>query len=171
MKITVKKGDITKEQTVAIVNAAKQSLEGGGGVDGAIHAAAGPSLLEACKKINYKMDDDGAEYKFDPNGNIIRCDIGEAIITQGFNLSAASVIHTVGPRCVTPGIASVDDKLMLHKCWFNCLVKAIIYNCKTVAFPSISTGIFGFPINEAARVAMSSINLFSITHTLRNNPK
>lgn len=137
-KISIQKGDITLLETDAIVNAANTSLLGGGGVDGAIHKAAGPALLDACKKL------DG-------------CPTGEAKITEGFNLCAKYVIHTPGP--VWSGGKSNEIPL-LHNCYHNSLVLAMEHKIYTIAFPNISTGVYGFPKDKAAMIALFSVNQF-----------
>ncbi len=142
MKIEVIKGDITKIAVDAIVNAANTSLLGGGGVDGAIHRAGGAAILEDCRKIIAKQGG---------------CKTGEAVITTAGNLSARYVIHTVGP--VWNG-GKKDEHLKLAACYNNSLRLASDKNCKTVAFPNISTGIYHFPKNKAAEIAISTTALF-----------
>jgi O-acetyl-ADP-ribose deacetylase (regulator of RNase III) len=132
-------GDITMQQVDAIVNAANSSLMGGGGVDGAIHRAGGPAILEDCKKIAAKTG---------------RLPAGEAVITTGGNLPAKHVIHTVGP--VWGGGIRNEDALLAN-CYRNSLRIAAENNCRTVAFPSISTGAYRFPIDRAARIAIGTI--------------
>lgn len=134
-QILVIEGDITKQKVDAIVNAANTSLLGGGGVDGAIHHAAGPELLAECRQLN-------------------GCATGEAKITRGYNLSADWVIHTVGP--IWRGGNAGEDQL-LAKCYRSCFALAEQYEIRTMAFPAISTGAFGFPRERAAKIAVSEI--------------
>jgi O-acetyl-ADP-ribose deacetylase (regulator of RNase III) len=138
-KIELVKGDITKIKTDAIVNAANTSLMGGGGVDGAIHRAGGPEILEACRKIVAKQGG---------------CKIGEAVITTGGDLPAKFVIHTVGP--VWNG-GKYDEENKLANCYKNSLQLAVNNHCKTIAFPNISTGIYHFPKKDAARIAVKTV--------------
>ncbi|MCD4822552.1 MAG: O-acetyl-ADP-ribose deacetylase [Methanococcoides sp.] len=134
-RIVVTKDDIVKLKVDAIVNAANKSLLGGGGVDGAIHKAAGPQLLEECRFL------DG-------------CLTGEAKITSGYRLPAKYVIHTVGPIW-KEGASGEDNKLA--KCYRNSLKVAAKNGVRTIAFPSISTGAYGFPVEKAAKIAMREI--------------
>ncbi len=137
-RITVIEGDITQQVVDAIVNAANNALAPGGGVAGAIHRAAGPGLWEECRTLG-------------------GCATGEAKITKGYNLPAEWVIHTVGP--VWQGGARQEDEL-LARCYRNSLALAERHALKTIAFPSISTGIFGFPMERAARIGVAEIKSF-----------
>lgn len=135
MKWEVVKGDITTLEVDAIVNAANKSLLGGGGVDGAIHRAAGPELKEACRKLN------GAE-------------TGEAKLTEGFNLPADSIIHTVGP---VYNDGTRGEAELLKACYENSLKLARENKIKSIAFPSISTGAYRYPVEEAAEIAVDTV--------------
>jgi O-acetyl-ADP-ribose deacetylase (regulator of RNase III) len=128
-------GDITKETTEAIVNAANSSLLGGGGVDGAIHRAGGPKILEECRKLG-------------------GCPAGEAKITTGGNLAATYVIHTVGP--IYRGGCSGEPET-LASAYGNCLKVASKNNIKSISFPSIGTGAYGYPLKDAAAIALSVV--------------
>jgi O-acetyl-ADP-ribose deacetylase (regulator of RNase III) len=132
-KIEIRQGDITKLEVDAIVNAANTSLLGGGGVDGAIHRAAGPRLLAECRGIG-------------------GCPTGEARITKGYRLPARHVIHTVGP--VYGG--TPRDRELLAGCYRNSLALATRHNLASVAFPAVSCGVYGYPIEEACRVAVDT---------------
>lgn len=138
------KGDITDMDTDAIVNAANSSLLGGGGVDGAIHRKGGPKILEECRLIRKTQWPDGLP-------------TGKAVITSGGNLKAKYVIHTVGP--VWLGGLHVESEL-LKQAYRNCLKLAVANKIRSIAFPSISTGAYGYPIQEASRIAISTINKF-----------
>jgi O-acetyl-ADP-ribose deacetylase (regulator of RNase III) len=137
-KIKIHKGDITKLNVDVIVNAANPTLLGGGGVDGAIHRAAGKELLEECKKLN-------------------GCKTGEAKITKGYNLSAKYVIHTVGP--VWNGGKHNEDEL-LTSCYRNSLKLAVENGIQSIAFPSISTGVYSFPLERATKIALDEVTKF-----------
>lgn len=143
-RVVVKFGDITQEETDAIVNAANSTLMGGGGVDGAIHEAAGEKLTDECAEIRR------VQY---PNG----LPTGEAVITSGGNLTARFVVHTVGPIY---GSNKGKDAQMLADCYSNCLRIAAENNIQTISFPSISTGAFGYPKEEAAQVSSQIIEDF-----------
>lgn len=134
-RITVVKGDITRQTVDAIVNAANSSLLGGGGVDGAIHRAAGPGLLKECRKLN-------------------GCPAGQAKITGGYNLPAKWVIHTVGP--VWKG-GNYGEEETLACCYRSCFELAKHYDIKIIAFPSISTGAYRFPVEKASKIAVIQI--------------
>jgi O-acetyl-ADP-ribose deacetylase (regulator of RNase III) len=142
-RIELTRGDITKLRVDAIVNAANESLLGGGGVDGAIHRAAGPSLLEECRKIG-------------------GCPTGEARITKGYRLPARYVIHTAGP--VWFGGGHGEDEA-LRKCYWNSLNLAEQNEIQTLAFPSISTGAYGFPIERASRIAVATVGDYIMRST------
>ncbi|AFD05915.1 O-acetyl-ADP-ribose deacetylase [Solitalea canadensis] len=142
MKIEVIKADITTIAVDAVVNAANSSLLGGGGVDGAIHRKGGSSILEECIKIRERQGG---------------CSTGEAVITTAGNLPAKHVIHTVGP--IWNGGNNNED-LLLSNCYTNSLRLAIDNSCKTVAFPNISTGVYHFPKNKAAQIAVDTIQHF-----------
>lgn len=140
--LTLTVGDITKQTTDAIVNAANGTLLGGGGVDGAIHRAAGPELLEECKAIR-KEKLQGEELP-----------TGDAVITKGYRLPAKFVIHTVGP--VWRGGNYNEDNLLAN-CYKNSLKLAQEYNLASIAFPSISTGAYRFPVKRASQVALAAL--------------
>ena len=140
-KISLLQGNIVDQETEAIVNAANSSLMGGGGVDGAIHRAGGPVILQECLAIRKKDWPGGLP-------------TGEAVITTGGNLRAKYVIHTVGP--VWNGGGSGEEKNLIH-CHVNSLLVAASKNLKSVSFPAISTGAYGYPISLASRVALSSV--------------
>ena len=137
-KIDITLGDITNLEVEAIVNAAQNKLTGGGGVDGAIHEVAGPELYEECIKIGW-------------------CDFGDAKITKGYNLPAKYVIHTVGPMWGDTSRADEEKDKLLRDCYINSLKLAEEKGLKTIAFPSISTGFFHFPIDRAIPIAFNSV--------------
>ena len=137
-KIEVVEGDITKQAVDAIVNAANTTLLGGGGVDGAIHRAAGPELLDECRKLG-------------------GCATGEAKITKGFRLLAKWVLHTVGPVWRDGRHGEAD---LLASCYRSCFALANQHSVRTIAFPSISTGAYGFPMDRAARIAVRETKAF-----------
>lgn len=137
--IEIERGDITAQDTDAIVNAANEALAGGGGVDGAIHSAAGPDLLVACRELE----------EVRPG---VRCPTGEARLTSGFELPARFVIHAVGPRYSMP-----DASALLERAFSSSLTLASNHpEIRTVAFPAISCGIYGYPVDEAAPIAISA---------------
>jgi O-acetyl-ADP-ribose deacetylase (regulator of RNase III) len=136
--IELVQGDITQQDTDAIVNAANSGLAGGGGVDGAIHRAGGPSIMEECRKIG-------------------RCPTGEARITRGGNLKARHVIHAVGPIYNN---GKNDEALALSSAYWNSLQLARDYHLASIAFPSLSTGAYRYPVRDAAKVALQTVVTF-----------
>ena len=141
-RIEITQGDITKVRADAIANAANTTLLGGGGVDGAIHRAAGPELLAECRTLG-------------------GCRTGEAKITKGYRLPASYVLHTPGP--VWHGGGQNEEEL-LASCYLSCLCLASDHGCKTVAFPSISTGVYRFPLEKAAPIAVGTIAVYLNAH-------
>jgi O-acetyl-ADP-ribose deacetylase len=148
MAISVVTSDLTRLAVDAIVNAANPALLGGGGVDGAIHRAAGPALLEACKALPQVAPG-------------VRCPIGEARITLGFLLPARYVIHTVGP--VWHGGLRGEPEL-LARCYRSCIALAAEHAVRSIGFPAISCGVYGYPPEKAARVAMASLHNVLTAH-------
>ena len=148
MKLNVILSDITTIQADAIVNAANSSLLGGSGVDGAIHRKGGLEILSACQKIRAKQG---------------KCKIGEAVITTAGNLSATYVIHTVGPVWNQGG---KEKEMLLANCYINSMQLAIENQVKTIAFPSISTGIYKFPKELAAKIAIDTVRGFKNQDTI-----
>jgi O-acetyl-ADP-ribose deacetylase (regulator of RNase III) len=143
-RVIVVVGDITQQRVDALVNAANSTLLGGGGVDGAIHRAGGPQILEECREIRRRRFPEGLP-------------TGEAVITSGGNLPAPYVIHTVGP---IRGAGGGWDAELLAACYWNSLALAVQHNLSSVAFPSISTGAYGYPREEAAAVSSRAIEDF-----------
>ena len=144
VKINIIQGDITKISANCIINAANSSLMGGGGVDGAIHRAAGPELLKECKEIRKKYYPEGLP-------------IGKAVYTKSYNLESMGIkyiIHTVGPR------AWRDSIELLRECYINSLRIAEKLNCKSIAFPAISTGAYGVSINDSIRIVRGVLKEF-----------
>ncbi|MEM6263199.1 MAG: O-acetyl-ADP-ribose deacetylase [Bacteroidota bacterium] len=144
--LQVIQGDITVQEVDAIVNAANSALAGGGGVDGAIHLAGGPAIMEACQEIRRRQGG---------------CPTGEAVITTAGNLPAKKVIHTVGPVWME---ASADEYSMLSSCYRSSLELAQQHELRTVAFPNISTGVYGFPKGPAAEIALRTVKAYLTSH-------
>lgn len=141
-KVSIVRGDITRQDTDAIVNAANPSLMGGGGVDGAIHRAGGPAILEDCKRIVARQG---------------RLPTGKAVVTTGGNLKARHVIHTVGPIWHSGG---KNEAELLRSAYYECLKLATKKKLASISFPSISTGAYGYPVDEAAKIAVSTVVWF-----------
>ena len=146
-KIILLQGDITKQNVDTIVNAANSSLMGGGGVDGAIHRAGGSAILEDCRKIIARQGS---------------CKTGEAVITSAGNLPAKYVIHTVGPVWNN---GNKNEAEKLSDCYSNSLQLAVENNISSIAFPNISTGIYGYPKKEAALIAINTVSDFIQNHS------
>jgi O-acetyl-ADP-ribose deacetylase (regulator of RNase III) len=138
LRLKVMEGDITKQRVVALVNAANNSLLGGGGVDGAIHRAAGPGLLEECRTLG-------------------GCPTGGAKLTRGYKLPAQYVIHTVGPVWVD---GQAGEEELLAQCYRNCFALLEEHGLSSIAFPAISCGAYGFPVDRAAAIALGEIKRF-----------
>lgn len=149
MNIELIKGDITKVDTEAIVNAANTSLLGGGGVDGAIHRAGGPAILEECQMIRARQGG---------------CDVGEAVITTAGNMPSSYVIHTVGPVYCS---GKKGEAELLHNAYVNSLKLADEKGIKSIAFPNISTGIYGYPKDQAAEIAVEAVKNIELKNVER----
>ena len=145
-KLILVQGDITKEEVDAIANAANEQLAGGGGVDGAIHRAGGPKIMEECDEIRSQQGG---------------CPTGQAVITTGGNLPAKYIIHTVGP--IWHG-GNADEPDLLASCYRESLSLALQHGIKTIAFPSISTGIYGYPTDKASAVSLNAVKEFVEAH-------
>ena len=143
-QIVIVRGDITEQAVEAVVNAANSTLMGGGGVDGAIHRRGGPKILEECKQIRSTLYPQGLP-------------TGKAVITTGGNLKASHVIHTVGP--IWHG-GERDEPELLKDCYINSMMIAVENQVKSIAFPSISTGAYGYPVEKASREALSAVKEF-----------
>jgi O-acetyl-ADP-ribose deacetylase (regulator of RNase III) len=149
-RIHAKVGDITEEPVCAIVNAANSSLLGGGGVDGAIHRAGGEAILEACRKIRREQYPEGLP-------------TGEAVATTAGRMPARYVIHTVGPVYGSCGGRCTE---LLASCYRRCIEEAEKLGCDTVAFPAISTGVYGYPKSEAAVIALKTVKALLLRHQI-----
>lgn len=149
-------GDITKQQHIdAVVNAAKESLMGGGGVDGAIHRAAGPGLVEACKLFTIVNSIKDPDYTGD-----VRCPTGDARVTTAFDLPNKFVIHTVGPRYEEDGVYNPNAPELLASAYRRCMEEAVQAGMGSIAFPAISTGIYGYPLEAATIIAVKTVMEF-----------
>ncbi len=148
--IYVKVGDITQESACAIVNAANSSLLGGGGVDGAIHRAGGAEILEACRQIRQTRYPDGLP-------------TGEAVSTTAGDMPSRHIIHTVGPIY---GSCGSECAKLLGNCYRNSIEEAIELGCDRIVFPAISTGIYGYPKDEAAKVALQTVKALLLKHRI-----
>jgi O-acetyl-ADP-ribose deacetylase len=147
-RIVITVGDITREHVDAIVNAANSTLLGGGGVDGAIHRAGGPEILEACRRLRMTELPDGLS-------------TGEAVITTGGRLPARHVVHTVGP---IHGRHRGEEARLLASCYEKSIALAAAHGARSIAFPAISTGIYGYPKREAAKVARAAVERALLQH-------
>lgn len=147
-RIHAKIGDITQENVCAVVNAANSTLLGGGGVDGAIHRAGGPTILEACRQVR------ATEY---PDG----LPTGEAVITTSGNMPSRYVVHTVGPVYGSCGSQCAE---LLASCYKKSIVKAVEAGCDSIAFPAISTGVYGYPKAEAAVIALKTVKAMLVRY-------
>lgn len=147
MNLSVEVGDLTRVETEAIVNAANSTLLGGGGVDGAIHAAAGPRLLEACRRLRNTTHRDGL-------------DVGDAVATPAFDLPSSWVIHTVGPNLHR----GQDDPALLASCFARSLDVAAELDVRSIAFPAVSAGSYGWPMLDVARVAALTCEAWLFEH-------
>jgi O-acetyl-ADP-ribose deacetylase (regulator of RNase III) len=147
MSMSVEIGDLTRMEVDAVVNAANSMLLGGGGVDGAIHAAAGPRLLEACRRLRNTTHRDGL-------------DVGDAVATPAFDLPASWVIHTVGPNLHR----GQDDPTLLASCFARSLEVAAELDVRSIAFPAVSAGAYGWPMTDVARIAVMSCHSWLAEH-------
>jgi len=147
MSLSVEIGDLTRVEADAVVNAANSLLLGGGGVDGAIHAAAGPRLLEACRRLRKTTHPDGLA-------------VGDAVATPAFDLPASWVIHTVGPNLHR----GQDDPTLLASCFARSLDVAAELDVRSVAFPAVSAGAFGWPVSDVARIAVATARSWLAEH-------
>lgn len=165
MKISIVQGDITQQDVDAIVNAAHPSLMGGGGVDGAIHKATGWKLADACRQFPVVPKNDVDPFTAHvltrdgpARSSDVRCPVGAAVMTPAFNIPAKMIIHTVGP--LFPGQPAEDSCRLLEAAYENSLRVALDSGARSVAFPGISVGVFGFPMPEAASIAVRTVTQF-----------